>query len=256
MYRRPTGYGWGALTPNQKIGVVVVGILVLYAFFSGAGGSGFLGRLGDPSWILAAAAIVLVAFPVHEMAHAAAAVALGDPTPRWQGRFTLNPMAHIDPMGAVLLFLTGFGWARPVEWNPRNLEVDRRLGMALVALAGPASNLVLAGITVFLLPFLPEIGRVVSGPLGLLFFPGGFLFDFLQFFVFINTLLFVFNLLPIPPLDGSHILFALLPASTRELQAFLAQYGLFLLILFIFLGGSVLVGITSWVMRGLYGLLL
>ncbi len=256
MYRRPTGYGWDALTRNQKIGVVVVGILVLYALFSGVGGGGFLGRLGNPSWILAVAAIVLVAFPVHEMAHAATAVALGDPTPRWQGRFTLNPMAHIDPMGAVLLLLTGFGWARPVEWNPRNLEVDRRLGMALVALAGPVSNLVLAGITVVLLQFLPGIGQVLPGFLGALFFPGGFFFDLLQFFVFINTLLFVFNLLPIPPLDGSHILFALLPGNTRELQAFLSQYGLFLLILFIFLGSPILVGITTAVMGWLYGVLL
>lgn len=255
MYRQPTGYGWNALTRNQKIGVIVVGILVLYALVSGAGGGGFLGRLGDPGWILAAAAIVVVAFPVHEMAHAAMAVALGDPTPRWQGRFTLNPAAHIDPVGAILILLTGFGWARPVQWNPRNLEVDRRLGIILVSLAGPVSNLVLAGVTILVLRFVPLIGQALPGFLAGSFMPGGFVFDFFQFFVFINVLLFVFNLLPIPPLDGSHILFALLGDAGRGLQAFLSQYGLFLLILFIFLGGSLLVGITVSVMDLLYGFL-
>ena len=111
---------------GQQIGIGVVGILVLYALLSGGGS---LGRMGDPLWLAAVAVIILVALPVHEMAHAAMAVQLGaTPTPRMQGRYTFNPVAHIDPFGALLILLTGFGWAKPVQWNPGNIDVDVRVG--------------------------------------------------------------------------------------------------------------------------------
>jgi len=235
MYPNSPNRGWNSLSRTQQIVVIAVGALVLYALLSGASS---IGRLGDPNWILAAIAIVFVAFPVHEMAHAAMAVALGDPTPRLQGRYTLNPLAHIDPIGAVLIFFTGFGWAKPVEWNPRNVTVDVRLAVILVALAGPVSNLLLAAAALFF--YDRAAAELVST----------FLFLFAQ----INVLLFVFNLIPVPPLDGSHVLFALLPGNTYELQMTLQRYGFLLLMLVIFMGGSAIFALVRAMMNLLYNL--
>src|SRR5688572_26859630 len=120
MYRSSFMGRWNTLTRNQQIAILVIGALVLYGLL--VSGGGFL----NPARLLAVAAIIFVALPVHEFAHAAAAVALGDETPRRQGRLTLNPLPHIDPLGAVLIAFTGFGWARPVQWNPRNISVDVR----------------------------------------------------------------------------------------------------------------------------------
>ena len=234
MYRDSGGRGWNALSRGQQIAIGVVGILVLYALLSGGGS---LGRLSNPSWLIAVALILIVALPVHEMAHAAMAVQLGDPTPRMQGRYTLNPVAHIDPFGAVLLLFAGFGWAKPVQWNPNNIDVDVRVGTILVAAAGPVSNLVLAAVGAFLYPFvdLPLLERI--------------LISFIQ----INTLLFVFNLIPIPPLDGSHILFGILPGDHLELRLFLNRYGFLILLATIFLAGRIIWGpanqIAVWLLR-------
>jgi Zn-dependent protease len=215
------GRRWATLTRNQQIVIGVIGVLVLYGIVAGAAsGSGLfsLPRLA------AVATIIFVAFPVHEFAHAAAAVALGDDTPRRQGRYTLNPLVHIDLVGAVLIFLVGFGWAKPVQWNPRNISIDRKLGSIIVSLAGPLSNLLLAGIAAFLV-------RQVSGET---------LQNFLFFFIQLNVLLFVFNLIPIPPLDGSHVLFALLPGDNFNLQMQLSRYGFLILMAVIFLAPGVI----------------
>lgn len=235
MYPNSPNRGWNSLSRTQQIVVIVVGALVLYALLSGASS---IGRLGDPNWIIAVAAIVFIAFPVHELAHAATAVALGDPTPRLQGRYTLNPLAHIDPIGAVLILFTGFGWAKPVQWNPGNVTVDVRLAVILVALAGPVSNLILATISLF---FLDKVTNDLVS-------------TFLFFFAQINVLLFVFNLIPVPPLDGSHVLFALLPGNTYGLQLTLQRYGFLLLMVAIFVGGSFIYGIVQAIMQVLYGL--
>ena len=233
MYQDSGGRGWNALSRTQQIGIGVVAILVLYALLSGGGS---LGRLSNPSWLIAVAVIILVAFPVHEMAHAAMAVQLGDPTPRLQGRYTFNPIAHIDPFGALLILFTGFGWAKPVQWNPNNIDVDVRVGTILVAAAGPVSNLVLAAVGAFLVPFADY----------------AMLERFLTFFVWINTLLFVFNLIPIPPLDGSHILFALLPGDNFEVRMFLGRFGFIILLGTIYLGGSFITGMASQVVGWLF----
>jgi len=234
MYQEPGGRGWNALSRTQKTIIGVVGVLVLYALLSGTVS---LGRLSDPSWIIASAIIILVAFPVHEMAHAAMAVQLGDDTPRMRGRYTFNPMAHIDPIGALLILFTGFGWAKPVEWNPNNINVDVRLGTILVAAAGPVSNLLLAAVAVSLVQF----GEI------------SMLRDFLAFFIVINVTLFVFNMIPIPPLDGSHILFSLLPGDNFALRIFLGRFGFIILLATIYFARGIImvpVGlIIQWLLR-------
>ena len=233
MYQGSGGRGWNALSRTQQIVIGIVGIVVVYALLSGGGS---LGRMGDPLWLVAVAVIILVALPVHEMAHAAMAVQLGDETPRLQGRYTFNPIAHIDPFGALLILFTGFGWAKPVQWNPNNIDVDIRVGTILVAAAGPVSNLVLAAVGAFLVPFADY----------------AMLERFLTFFVWINTLLFVFNLIPIPPLDGSHILFALLPGDNFEVRMFLGRFGFIILIGTIYLGGGFITGMASQVVGWLF----
>jgi Zn-dependent protease len=212
------GQRWSTLSRTQQIFIAVVGVLLLYAIIAGAStGSG----LFSPGRLLAVLTIIFVALPVHEYAHAAAAVALGDDTPRKQGRYTLNPLSHIDPLGAVLIAFTGFGWAKPVQWQPGNITIDPKLGSIIVSLAGPLSNLAMAIVAAIVL----RLGLVESG----------IFFNFLLFFIQINVLLFVFNLIPIPPLDGSHVLFALLPGNMWQLQAQLARYGFLILLLVVFL---------------------
>ncbi len=164
---------------------------------------------------------LLPAFVLHELAHAYTAVALGDPTPRYQGRLTLNPLKHLDLIGTILILSTGFGWARPVEVNPTNFR-DPLRDNAVVAAAGPLTNLLLA--------LLAAFGLVALRPSGLTL---TFLY---QFFAF-NVALFVFNLIPIPPLDGSRILTGVLPR--RQAYAFrqLEPYG-WAILLFVMLFGA------------------
>jgi Zn-dependent protease len=235
MFSNSPGRGWNSLTQYQKIAIVVVGLLVLY-FLATSGAGGFL----SPGRILAVAAILLIALPVHEFAHAATAVALGDDTPLRQGRYTLNPLAHLDPIGSILILLVGFGWAKPVQWNPRNITVDLRLASILIAAAGPLSNLALALVAVLLFRFGLGDSPIMVG--------------FLSFFIQINVLLFVFNLIPIPPLDGSHILFALLPGDTINLRMQLSQYGFLLLFLVIFLAPGLIRTPAAWITGLLFSL--
>ena len=189
---------------------------------------------------IVAIVILGVSFPIHEFSHAFAAYYLGDSTARHMGRLTLNPIAHFDPVGGTLLAVSvlvggGFGWAKPTPVNPMNLR-GGKWGGALVAAAGPISNLVLAVAGAIPLRFMLATG---TGP--------PILQGILAIFVEINLLLMVFNLIPIPPLDGSAVLFAFLPPSTAwQLRAVLSQYGLFLLILLIFpiFGGTSLLSVV------------
>lgn len=175
-----------------------------------------------------------IGFPVHEFSHALAAYQLGDGTAKVFGRLTLNPVKHFDPVGGVLfvvsalLFNFVFGWAKPTPVNPSNLR-DRRNGEVIVALAGPASNLVmaLAGALIFrlLATFVPTAPDLVA--------------NVLFYFVFFNVMLAVFNLVPIPPLDGSTVLFRFLdPATAWRARATLAQYGFVVVLLAVFLFGQ------------------
>lgn len=152
------------------------------------------------------ATAILLGFGVHEYSHAQAADLLGDQTAKIAGRLTINPFAHFDPIGTLLIFIIGIGWGKPVPINPYNLR-NQKWGSALVGLAGPFSNFVSALIVGFLLRFLPLSNQAVLA--------------FFSIFVWINLTLGVFNLLPIPPLDGSHILFAVLPSTFAKLRIIL-----------------------------------
>lgn len=166
---------------------------------------------------------LLVAAPLHELAHAYAADRLGDPTPRRLGRLTLNPLAHLDPLGTIMILFFGFGWAKPVPIDPGNFP-DWRRGLIVVAAAGPLANVILA--LFFGLPFkLGLLQPLAAGPLG----------DLLFTLVAINAVLAVFNLLPVPPLDGSKILIGLLPGPLGVAYARLQPYGVLILILLVWL---------------------
>lgn len=187
------------------------------------------------------AMFLLVAFPIHEFAHALAAFRLGDGTARLMGRLTLDPRAHFDPTGALLLAISllafggGIGWAKPTPYNPMNLR-GGRWGEAIVSIAGPVSNLVLAIAAAIPLRYIYATGMNVPLLAGVLYI-----------FIQINLLLTVFNLIPIPPLDGSKVLYAFLdPRTAWRVRATLEQYGLLILIAAIFLpifGGSTLISV-------------
>lgn len=178
----------------------------------------------DPAGFLIAVAAILLSLCVHEWAHAAAATRLGDPTPHNHGRLTLNPAAHIDPLGALLFLFAGIGWAKPVPVNPAYFARPKQ-DTAIVALAGPLSNLVLAFVSALLLGLF---GSALSGM-------GRFPVEFLQFFLHINLTLMAFNLLPIAPLDGSKIIQPWIPWRYEDRYADFLRVGpyiLFALLLF------------------------
>ena len=206
------------------------------------------------------AIMLLVGFPIHEFSHALAAYRLGDGTAKLFGRLTINPIAHFDPVGGVLLAITfigsaasgsafGFGWAKPTPVNPMNLRYGRQ-GEAIVAAAGPISNLVLAAAGAIPLRYLianPELA--VQVPM---------LVNVLDLFVLINLVLMVFNLIPVPPLDGSKVLFAFLDRRTEyQVRPILEQYGFFILILLFFLppGGSIGGRLLLPIIDGFYNIL-
>ncbi len=173
----------------------------------------------NPIDFLFFALAILAAITIHEFAHAYAADQLGDPTPRSLGRLTLNPLAHLDPFGTLMLFIVGFGWGKPVPFDPYNLKNPRK-DSAIISLAGPLSNIIFATLAAVLL-------RVISSP----FSPLHFIAGFCELLVIINVSLAVFNLFPMHPLDGGKILVALLPPKdAQEADTFMHRYGTFILL--------------------------
>ena len=163
---------------------------------------------------------IVIAMVVHEYAHARVAYALGDYTPRLQGRLTLNPAAHVDPIGLLMLFIVHFGWAKPVQINPMNFSNPRRDDI-LVSLAGPASNLITAFIALIILVLLAKFDFPFSEGTLLVF----------NLIIIYNINFAIFNMLPIPPLDGSHILRNLLPYELARQYEYLERYSFIFLII-------------------------
>lgn len=161
---------------------------------------------------------ILIALTIHEYSHGMVAYLLGDPTPKQQGRLTLNPLPHLDPLGTLMLLVAKFGWAKPVQVNPYYFRGNKQRGMLLVALAGPASNLLVA---------------LLGGILYNLFVTQPYLSNFLIILISLNVYLAIFNLLPVPPLDGSKILLGILPRSMHEAVYSLESYGPIILLLLI-----------------------
>jgi Zn-dependent protease len=180
--------------------------------------------------------ILLVGLPIHEWAHAWSAYELGDDTASLQGRMSLNPLAHLDPFGSILLLLTGFGWAKPVPVNPYRMRVNPRTGMALSALAGPASNFLVAMLCA--IPFRLGLAQYVPYSIAeLLFNIGG-----------ISLGLGIFNLLPAYPLDGEKVLVGVLPRQWADMLISLRPYSPFILMGLIFLGGTIISPILQQLM--------
>jgi len=173
----------------------------------------------NPVLFFIIAIAIIFALAIHEFFHAWMAYYLGDSTAKDQGRLTINPLVHLDPFGTLLLFIVGIGWGKPVPFNPYNLR-NQKWGPALVALAGPASNFGMAVIFGLILRFV-EISNPYSA-------------FFLSFFVWINLILGVFNLMPVPPLDGSHIFFTLFP-SLENIKASIQGSFLFLIAVIFFM---------------------
>lgn len=199
--------------------------------------------------------ILIMSVVVHEFAHGYTAYLLGDNTARLQGRLTLNPLKHLDPFGSVILPLllilskTGFviGWARPVPFNPNNLRNGRR-GIMMVAVAGIIANIIIAIVFGLLIRFAPSLGLPAYSFDPLLLHP---FYKITSIIVFTNLVLALFNLIPIPPLDGSKILFSFLPARLRYIENFLERWGMFVLLFFIIF----LWGYFSPVIYGTFSLL-
>ena len=189
--------------------------------------------------IIFAIAILIMSVVVHEVSHGFVAGILGDPTAKIAGRLTLNPLKHLDPVGSFLVPLITsfsgfvFGWAKPVPYNPYNLGPSR-WGPALVGVAGPGANLLIALIFSTLLRL--DIWVSVSTPV----------FMLVQQIAFINIILAIFNLIPLPPLDGSKVLFSILPYRYHFIQEFLEKYQLLLILALIFFGWDIIISPIVW----------
>ena len=163
---------------------------------------------------------IIIAMVVHEWAHARVAYALGDFTPKIQGRLTLNPLAHIDPFGLLFLLVAHFGWAKPVQINPYNFSNPKRDDI-LVSLAGPGANFLIAFLTLLVIIFLAKMRVPMSEGMILV----------LNYIMIININFGIFNLIPVPPLDGSHVLKQLLPYELAQKYEVVERYSMWILLI-------------------------
>jgi Zn-dependent protease len=185
--------------------------------------------------------VLLIAFTVHELAHAVTADWFGDDTPRQAGRLTLNPLAHLDPIGSLLLLVAGFGWAKPVPINPYALQRRSTYAPVWVSLAGPLSNLGLA-----LLAAIPlNLGLLSGNSIDARFLPSPA--DFALEFIFLNLVLMLFNLIPLFPLDGEKVLYYLAPRTWTVTLDRLRRVGPMLLLAVIFLGPWLNLNVLDWI---------
>jgi len=203
----------------------------------------------NPATLISRIIILLTAFSVHEFAHAWTANYFGDSTPRINGRLTLNPLAHLDPMGSLMLILAGFGWAKPVPVNPYTLQQRAPSALMWVALAGPLSNFLMAALAA--IPFQLNLitlddlyTSIAAQATTILPTAAGFLWDFIS----INLVLMLFNLIPLPPLDGDKIADFFMPDRWRDQMSRIRPYGPMILILMFMVGPYLGVDIMSWIL--------
>jgi len=195
--------------------------------------------------------ILLFSVVIHEVSHGYAALYLGDKTAEYEGRLTLNPLKHIDMLGTIILpalslMLPGsllFGWAKPVPFNPYNLR-NRRWGEAIVAAAGPASNIIIALVFGLFIRFYLIPQGLINGPIGQL----------CSIIVLVNVTLAIFNLVPIPPLDGSKILTALLPAGFMKVREWIERFGFVGVIIFLIFIWQFFAPLIPWLFGAITGL--
>lgn len=177
----------------------------------------------NPIQFVIVAAMLILAIAVHEFAHALSADRLGDPTARLAGRLTLNPMAHLDPLGSILLLVAGFGWGKPVPFDPFNLRSPKK-DAAIISFSGPFSNLIMAAAAGLIYRFLDAVPIMIPGDIG----------NILGLFIYFNVLLGIFNLVPVHPLDGFKVVAGVLPKKYYHDWLSLEPYGMIFLILLIF----------------------
>ena len=225
--------GPGGRSPGSIILIVVIVLIALIAYGGGESPGAIFTAARDLAFLFPA---LIISLSVHELAHAWVAYSLGDDTAKHQGRLTLDPRAHLDPLGTFMLILTviigfGIGWAKPVPVNPWRLKIGPRFGMAVVSIAGPLSNIAIAFLAVQAAQALqlPEIPRDV---VGLLVTLAG-----------LNIGLAVFNMLPLPPLDGYRVLLGLLPGPAADSFSRIEPYGPMILLFVVFMGGGFVGGI-------------
>ncbi|MFY9114910.1 MAG: site-2 protease family protein [Dethiobacteria bacterium] len=195
--------------------------------------------LSNPETLIALVPSLLIALTFHEYAHARVAYAFGDMTAKNQGRMTLNPISHLDPIGTLMILFIGFGWARPVPINPSRFR-DMRHGLLWVSLAGPLANLLLGFIGTLISLLLRGYG--VTNVL---------LIMFMGVFIQLNVILAIFNLLPLPPLDGSKIVVSIIPDSATGIYRKIEPYAQIILIALVIFGGlgAILWPLTEWIMN-------
>ena len=199
--------------------------------------------LKDPLAFALVAVPLLYSVVIHEVAHGWVANRMGDPTAKWLGRLSLNPIKHLDPIGTLMLFIAGFGWAKPVPINFNNIS-DKRKGLIFVSSAGIIANILLAFVSLlfFRLSTLPSSGMTAI---------------LVYYLVQINITLAALNLIPIPPLDGSKILMGIAPKETQYFLARLEPYGFFIIIGLLYLGIlDPLIGFFRWIIGMLIGIVL